>query len=345
MSGTDDKSLTIHVVHSVKGGCGKTAFSLFKALSCADVSTKQHAEVLYFDADFKGTSIKTLIYGEDEESFNGINEKKWDWMTPYQHSKSGIRTKLVFQKDYNPATLNDIMDGKKKNFIDIVQHGAVFLEETKTAEMTLEQEQIYSYIDFVFSSPEATDRAMYEYDAAYGNAKLTQGRFKAKIKEIFNEIYKYGDSFDCPYKDVIIDMPPGEEEFSQTMIMVLKKWANEVNKKERKVKLNYYAVTTNDRGHLYAEVGNLARLQQPCATGKNFDKYIVVLNELRAGEFANASVAIEFFQHKLKEKSGVRKQSNFYCVNRFSDSYYSFCRDNTIDCFDYKITKEEVVFY
>lgn len=340
MSKTADECLTIHVVHSVKGGCGKTAFSLFKALSCADISTKSHAEVLYFDADFKGTSIKTLIYGENEKSFDAINEKKWDDMTPYQHSKSGVWTKIVFRENYNPATLNDIMKGEKKNFIDIVQHGAVLLEGERTPETAVETEQIYSFIDFVFSSPEAADRAIYEYGMdGYVDPKLTQGRFKAEIKGLFNQIYKYGMDKECPYKDVVIDMPPGEEEFSQTMLMVLEKWASETNSKKRKVKLNYYAVTTNDRGHLYAEVGNFMRLQQPKSTGKSFDKYIVVLNELREGEFTNPQAAIEFFQGKIKEKVGNR----FFCINKFSNSYYSFCRDNTIDCFDYNITKEEAI--
>lgn len=89
---TKDK-ITIHIVNSVKGGCGKTAFSLFKAMELAKkdridyfnavtredrdeinhLERRKNAPVIWMDADFKGTATKVLFYGENEQAFKLIN--------------------------------------------------------------------------------------------------------------------------------------------------------------------------------------------------------------------------------------------------------------------------------
>ena len=74
---TEDK-IQIHVVHSVKGGCGKTAFSLFRALELSSECRKSQMEnsnieygnqvpVIWLDADFKGSASRVLFYAETQQ--------------------------------------------------------------------------------------------------------------------------------------------------------------------------------------------------------------------------------------------------------------------------------------
>lgn len=55
---------TYNLVHSVKGGCGKTTFSIWLSYYL----NEPQAESLLIDMDLLGTSMQVLIYGNDEVS-------------------------------------------------------------------------------------------------------------------------------------------------------------------------------------------------------------------------------------------------------------------------------------
>ena len=345
----EKQSLKINLVHSVKGGCGKTAFSLFKAMSCAHDSEKDSAEVLYFDADFKGTSIKTLIYGSDEETFLSVNTDAWNNATPHDHSKKGIYEKLKFRDFYNPDTLNDFIEEYQKNYVDVVQHGAIIPVFEKSEEINDSGEVINSYIDFLFSSPKAKDKLLYEYEAeSFTSQKLTQGRFKARVRELLDQIYVYGSNADCTYKDIVIDMPPGEDAYSKTLISTLKEWTRGVNKKDsaRKIELYYYAVTTNDRGHIWAEASNLAAMLHSPSKGSEFEEIIIVMNELRDEEFKESYIGtvLTTLRKQLSDIQASLEKKIFYCKNSYSDRYYQYCRENNIDAIKYAISDKKELF-
>lgn len=63
---------TVNFINSIKGGCGKTTFSVFlsRYLSCTDVETGEKAEsyepCLILDMDFQGTSMQNLFQGNSE---------------------------------------------------------------------------------------------------------------------------------------------------------------------------------------------------------------------------------------------------------------------------------------
>lgn len=339
------KSLKIHLVHSVKGGCGKTAFSLFKAMSCAHDSEKDSAEVLYFDADFKGTSIKTLIYGSDKETFLSVNTDAWNNETRHDHSINGIYEKLQFKDCYNPNTLNDFIEEYQKNYVDIVQHGAIIPVFENSEEIDVSLKVINSYIDFLFSSSKAEDKSLYEYEAgSFTSQKLTQGCFKSRIRKLLEQIYDY----DSTYKDIVIDMPPGEEAYSKTLISTLKEWAKDVNKKGKKgkIELYYYAVTTNDRGHIWAEASNLAAMLHSPSKGSEFEEIIIVMNELRDKEFKESYIGtvLTTLRKQLSDIQASLEKKIFYCKNSYSDRYYQYCRENNIDAIKYVISDKKELF-
>lgn len=339
------QSLKIHLVHSVKGGCGKTAFSLFKAMSCAHDSEKNSAEVLYFDADFKGTSIKTLIYGSDEKTFLSVNTDAWNNETRHDHSIKGIYEKLQFKDCYNPNTLNDFIEEPQMNYVDIVQHGAIIPVFENSEEIDVSLKVINSYIDFLFSSSKAEDKTLYEYEAgSFTSQKLTQGCFKSRIRKLLEQIYDY----DSTYKDIVIDMPPGEEAYSKTLISTLKEWAKDVNKKGKKgkIELYYYAVTTNDRGHIWAEANNLAVMLHSPSKRREFQEITIVMNELRDEEFKEnyKGIVLTTLKKQLSDIQALLGKKIFYCKNSYSDKYYQYCRENNVDAIKFDISDKKELF-
>ena len=127
MEDTKEKVLKVHIVHSVKGGSGKTAFSLFKAMTLANGKKEKYADkasVLYLDADFKGTAVKTLIYGKDATEFRSIN-RDGDCLKRTQghillKDTPRPQARLAFFKEYQDKTLNDYLKGYATNIYVIL---------------------------------------------------------------------------------------------------------------------------------------------------------------------------------------------------------------------------------
>ena len=54
------KKTIYNVVNSVKGGCGKTTFSVYLAWKAANAATKKNT--LLIDMDFQGTAMEFLFH-------------------------------------------------------------------------------------------------------------------------------------------------------------------------------------------------------------------------------------------------------------------------------------------
>ena len=74
---TNDKNVNVHIIHSMKGGCGKTACSLLMALKYAsETKSNSNASVLLLDADFRVSALQWLLFenpsGTKPESYHHL---------------------------------------------------------------------------------------------------------------------------------------------------------------------------------------------------------------------------------------------------------------------------------
>lgn len=368
MEMNDNYQMQIHIVSSVKGGCGKTAFSLFKAMEIAFEERKKNLEsrtasVLWLDADFKGTGSKALLYGKNKDDFENMNqgctleeleEKYTEEIYDTTPAKEG--NWIRFDGDYVPYTINDYLRGDIKEMETMTVHGYTYmdkLQDTDDVEGKKPVAAINGFIDFIFSSPDAQDKKMFQYGSGLPTVKI--GQFTYYMRRILNKIcytgstedkakrYKEGEKkvkSQFGYKHVILDMPPGDDAYSEALLDMLYKWADKMGKD--KVLINYYLMTTSDRGHVEAmlsEMGdNIQRLSR--YPGGKEVKRAIVLGEIREDEFKNRYVERQIRNLYDEEQVTILK----CCYQR---EYYEFCRNGLASAnakdkwFTYEIKEEK----
>lgn len=329
--------MKFHIVHSVKGGSGKTTYSLLKAIDLATPTEKHpHPKVLYFDADFKGTAIKTLIYGKDVTAFSSIQNLHFydDIVMKSGQGISYMQGKFVFKKEYVANTLNDYLHKKETNLTDVLVkggfEGVICTEEHEDSS----EDGLIANLDFVFSSPFSEQKSM--FSCASDRNELEQldlGIYYKRMQKLFGEIKS------CGYTDVVLDMMPGEDNYSKELLRVI----NEFNTCDKKgeVQVYFYAITTNDLTHIDAEFEAMAYRLRTRSKWKPYEKYIIVFNRLRDDEFL---ASLETCCTQLKEMLEARNKDVldrvFYTSCKYHHSYYEFCRKSEQKEFDYSLEEK-----
>lgn len=353
MATNDNYQLQIHIVSSVKGGCGKTAFSLFKAMELAynererimkeyawdylERSTRV-ASVLWLDADFKGTGSKALLYGKSEKEFESINHneslKDLEERYPsiYDITPNKSKNWIRFDGDYVPYTINDYLRGNIRELEKMIVRGHAYLDKRQKA---IDSEGIYlaaginGFLDFIFSSSDAQDKKIFQYGGSLPTVAI--GRFMYYMQRILAEIYEMGIMntraqkekanvrSELGYKHIILDMPPGDDSYSEALLDMIYKWASKQRKGQ--IKIHYYLATTSDKGHVTAmldELGDIMRRLNKYPSGEEVE-LSVVLGEIREGEFENTNV-----QERVRELHDKEKVRILKC--NYQQEYYEFCR-------------------
>lgn len=354
---TNDKNqepLQIHIVSSVKGGCGKTAFSLFKAMEIAleerkrivyDKVVDKHipkSPVLWIDVDFKGTGSKVLFYGKDKDEFQGINkgctldeleaEAAKFSTSIYETMDIGSTNLIRFNTDYVPYTINDYLRGDIKELERMTVHAHMYTKKEHVGTDTVEKSklaQINGFLDFIFSSPDMGDKKIFQYGGSLPTIEI--GQFTHYMKRILMEIYEMGSMNtkaekgeinvrdDFGYKHIVLDMSPGDDAYSEALLNMIYRWNESLGKD--KVKINYYLLTTSDRGHrdtAISAVGDVKDRLRSFSFGKDVN-VSVVLSEIREEEFSDPSIQKSIVDD-LKNEAKILK---FF----YQREYYDFCRN------------------
>lgn len=326
------EGMRIHIVHSVKGGSGKTAYSLFKAIELAKQQEGSNPKVLYFDADFKGTAIKPLIYGKDEEEFNSIQNGFFYVGSdePVKECRDYLVGRFLFKKKFIVHTLNDYLDQKTYNLLDILVEGGFQGYDDVESHEEISENGLVAALDFVFSSSFSNRKTMFSSDMD-GNEieQLGLGVYYKRIVSLFGEIYE------CGYTDVVLDMMPGEDSYSKELLRAINK-LKEDDKKD--ISVYFYAITTNDLTHIDAEFDAMVYRLRTRGKWMPYEKYIMVFNNQREKEFDSN---IDLYCKKLKELLIKRGADNldkvFYTSCQYHELYYKFCRDMQAKTFDYEL--------
>lgn len=361
---TNDKKqepLQIHIVSSVKGGCGKTAFSLFKAMEIALEERKRIVEekvidkhipkspVLLIDADFKGTGSKVLFYGKDKDEFQGINKgcslgeleaEAVKLSTSIHEEPADIYEKpaenptnlIRFSSDYVSYTINDYLRGDIRELERMIVHAHMYTKKEYAGSETVDESkvaQINGFLDFIFSSPNVGDKKIFQYGGSLPTVEI--GQFTHYMQRILMEIYEMGSMntkaekgeinvrADFGYKHIVLDMSPGDDAYSEALLNMIYRWNESLGKD--KVKINYYLLTTSDRGHRDTVVRAVSDVKDRL---RNFSfgedvNVSVVLSEIREKEFEDSSVQ-QSIVYDLKNEAKILK---FF----YQPEYYYFCRN------------------
>lgn len=353
--GKSDSSVHVHVVHSMKGGCGKTAFSLFKAINLAygkisetDENSKwdDKARILYIDADFRGTSLKYLIYDsfnapkdpmgtltkeEVEKNLTGLSGNKENCeiaiSRKYKNGKNNIRNKNMIQnQDDQSICLNDyLLSNNTYQISDLFAEAVIYEKQPR------DQYNLNGRIDFIFSSPKMDAKNMFRYGRGQSNGfgpGLTDGRFANMMGTFLRYVLKKGrgthmEGDKCAegqYTDIIIDMPPGYDSYSELLVRELRKLKNSGN---IDIELLYYSVSTNDRGHLYSLQENLADIEQNSADESIYDKVNAVLCCMEGNDEGSYKVVEE----SLRSEAWWNSDRNQLFLVPFYEEYRKFCRE------------------
>ncbi|MCD8207368.1 MAG: hypothetical protein LUD72_05485 [Bacteroidales bacterium] len=243
--GNKEFSITHHVVYSVKGGCGKTSFSLYLLLSqfldqradqlkdenaidvdkiefSPDSPIGQKNVKYFFDMDFLGTSIESIIKRGETENYIKTND-------------------LIF----NVADIEDAT--KEPNKIS----GGIYIVPSSSAEKDKERFHVkrrhtplLRYDEFRYEIEAVVDRI-----TRMEKSKIPEDKIDAKN---YFEHEKDSDKIDKKAKfrfeknlNIIYDLPPNSDGYTEALFDYLIKKSNEkdADKRERVV---LYLVFNND---------------------------------------------------------------------------------------------------
>ena len=292
--------MRFHIVHSVKGGCGKTAFSLFKSMELAEKNANENrARVLLLDADFKGSGLKTLIYARDKaayEAFYKIQEQNGDTLEKIEEFRLQNRlgskknaNSFRFRREYRQETLNDYVWKENMAITAIVTEGAVIAPESDIKNIGFN-----GYLDFVFCSPESAERDFFRYiDGRLPD--LSIGKFRLEVCRLLKDLRCYGadngaageEKETGQYTDIVIDMPPGYDEYSSIMLELLRKFVRISNEKDE---IHYYVVTTADRSHLDAAGEAVKSALEDSGKEDRYTQVYAVFSEVHEDEFKDEAL-------------------------------------------------------
>lgn len=328
-------SINIHVMHSMKGGCGKSACALFKVLQLAkektDLSQGENAKVILVDADFSGSALQHLLfYHEDTESYkySTLLEKHKDDIG----KATGLKHTLAIPDEYDQhKNLNRYLCGKYKTFEEIVLHSFSYQDLSASVEAGVTDSHlgINGYVDFVLSSSETEDKKLF---AGGSREALAIGIYKYHMSCFLRQIIRHGIPAGNKlgqYSDIVIDMPPGYDEYSDLLLEEL----YELAQNNDSIKLNYYAVTTNDLGHIYLTINNIEAQMNIDSRYHKWNSMNVILNEMKEGDFAVSDKKMKNINNEiLKLYSDLHARGNLF-LQRYEKTYNEFCRSHSIKNF------------
>lgn len=265
-----------HVIRSVKGGSGKTTFALHKVVDLANEKEKNkpHKKILYIDADVHASETRNMLLQRakgieantlQKAGIGNITEAFYFEFYKDQYSNADLETGERADTTHDMQlcckhTLNSYMHpykGYYSSLSELALKGKLVrinnqiqlapIDSTAPAEDNMQIGELNiketdNAVDFVFSDPCPMGRKVFEsqYQSS-GKSAVGVGAYIAKMKGLFQYIV------DEEYNDVVLDMPPGSDTFSEHLMDSLIGFAKESGSK---CSLNIYYISTRDFAHI-----------------------------------------------------------------------------------------------
>lgn len=369
----EKNEVNVHIIHSMKGGCGKSTCALFKALQIAQSKElkDRKAHVLLFDADFKGSAMTEILFHRRtlSDEVEGLSDRRKQTQHLHELEEkfegeitqgTGVQHQLAIPDNFDEyITVSDYLkDNSRCSISDIICHSCSYMLAEKDqissdgddhAGDLLPPEQNYSingYVDFIFSSADSERKDWFRHT----QGKIAAGVYSYRMDALLHRLIDRGvvnDGKIGDYADIVIDMPPGYDEYSDILLELLRRMAEE----NEKLKLHYYAVTTADMGHQYLTQGSLKKAIGAHTKYKPFFSVNLILSDVSQTDF---SILSDRDKDKEKSKSihydderkiywswlgGNANLNGRVYVNAYSESYHSFCRAGTLGKFEQNINE------
>lgn len=352
----DKNAVDVHVIHSMKGGCGKSTCALFKALQIAQEQgiEDKKAHVLLLDADFKGSAMTEILFHrkklseetegsleerEQVQKFNELEKKFREKMT----QGTGMRHKLAIPENFEQyITISDYLkDNSRYSINDIICRSCSYEStekdqakggaEENEADLVPEQtDAINGYLDFILSSANSESKDWFRHT----HGKIAAGVYSYRMDVLLRNLLNRGRVIEGrpgDYWDIVIDMPPGYDEYSDILLELLRKIAAE----NTVVRLHYYGVTTEDIGHKILTQGSIKKAICENTRYKPFSSVNLILSDASHTDFLKfADKEKEFYRSWLE--GGSSPEGKVY-ANTYSESYHRFCREGTMGEFEQNI--------
>lgn len=325
----ENKKIRFHVIHSVKGGCGKTSFSLMKSIELAEkvpVDKDSKAKVLYLDCDFRGSALKVLLYGVDGgvHTFKNKELEEADYSNEKNPNVS-CYIDLGIKQDSDKTLSDFINQNQQVDFEDIIVHGCTYIDNGVSAEPDMFKKKftITGKIDFIFSPSESNKKSCFSHTALHSgkDAMLNIGIFRLRMRKLLGKILNYGElneGHSPMYTDIVLDMPPGNDEYSDALLREINELVN-----DKKTQVIYYNLTTMDRGHMYATAEYIADLLEVYDENPQICCVFSEISENELGEkFDKLDQNFSDVIGKNKRLNGYLSNKLCYFANRFSKEYY-----------------------
>lgn len=364
----EKKKVNVHIIHSMKGGCGKSTCALFKVIQTA---VKQgiddnKAHVLFIDADFKGSAMTEILFNRGNKKDNDTDysdresKAKQNEVNKLSEIKKDIKESLSGAKaekgdgqhhilaipdnfDYYITLSDYLIDSPKYSIMDIICHSCSYETESKEADVGKDSEEdeasgvkqkyyINGYIDFILSSTSSESKDRFRYM----EGKIPAGVYRWRMDTVIRNILKVGyinDEGVGTYTDIVIDMPPGYDEYSDILLELLR----DIAKEEKNVNLHYYAVTTEDIGHNVLAKDNVEKMIKADDKHEPFASVNLILSAVSSTDFVSLVDKERAVYRSWLDADG--KSNGKVYENKYSESFHIFCRKGNIGEFEQDISK------
>lgn len=279
--GTSKKTTDIFLVHSIKGGCGKTTVSLTLGAQLAAKYAKEGSKksAIILDMDFKSTGMEMLV--EKEATSRGYIDIKTD---------VGERKEMKLRTGRG-LTLMPVPNVQKADFrwsdcfydMDKVFNRSCITTVQITNPRSPESEDSVA-LDFrldlaVASSSQISKEHFVGRETAMDATSVSIDLFRYEFKKILKWIT--GEGYDA----VIIDLPPSFDEYTNC---VYHEFFDIRNNHSSRIHLIY--VTSLDITHLSATGEYLNSMLNDSKTRfRKPENTIVILNDITGGVFGVSS--------------------------------------------------------
>lgn len=246
---------TYNLVNSVKGGCGKTTFSIWLTYYLNNMSEEEEKKntALLIDMDLLGTSMQVVIKGNARET----DEKE-------DSAKKDNEKKNNEKENDEVAYTNDIFNGVKNSRKSFVQ------------KIKLKNDVI---LNIIMANMKVDERDKFKSGRYSGYAPTVRHSiFRAGVQELI----KANKTIDGKeVKHFIFDMPPNSDGFSDTAMECIfsKKYSN-LNDKDKK---NLFIMIGSDLGQTVATQSELKMLLDR-SDEMMPDRIFIVFNHNSRGE-------------------------------------------------------------
>lgn len=234
--------VNIHMVCSVKGGSGKTAYALHKVVKLATdnkTDKEKKKSVLYIDADVHSSETCSFLYRNFDNNMvpDGASEtcrfialemkdsiidskkpKPKHYLNSYMHPYNGYYSKL--EEIMLPAKINGFTVTDNKWELAEPPDGTVKM---------------------IFADPSPSGRAVFgNIFQTSGRSSIGVGTYISKARDLLKYVAK-----ECGFTDIVVDMPPGSDTFSDHLRELIVELSA-----DKDIHLTIYYVTNDDIGHI-----------------------------------------------------------------------------------------------